>query len=357
MSVCGGREERPPVAGDCDQRLAEALAEEAAVGLGEDRLQDLVAAVRRVVVGVEPDLDPVVHVRDGRGEEPGAEQEHRHPDHDEGEAAGGDVEQGQEGGEEHQRAAQVADEDEHEHRGAPDDEQRAEVLERRQGDPEHPARADDQHLAVLAQVAGEEDDDADLRELGRLEGERADLDAEVGAVDLLADPRQPRRQQQQQADRGDRVAVALEDVVVAQEVDRQREEDEAEDEPVGLVAGQVGVDPVDHHEAERGEQGDQREQVGVGVGQAEPQVDVGGEADREEVGAVDEAEVAEPRVLLGEDGGEAGGEQQGHRDQRQQLPVRAPTVTCGASSRDPLARFRCPRPARRRRRASADRGR
>ena len=31
------------------------------------------------------------------------------------------------------------------------------------------ARPDDQHLAVLAQVAGEEDDDRDLRELGRLE--------------------------------------------------------------------------------------------------------------------------------------------------------------------------------------------
>ena len=167
-----------------------------------------------------------------------------------------------------------------------------EVLERRQGDAEHPPGADDQHLAVLAQVAGEEDDDADLRELGRLEGERPDLDPEVGAVDLLADPRQPRRQQQQQPDRGDRVPVALEHVVVAQELDRQREEDQAEDEPVGLVAGQAVVDPVDHHQADRGQQGDQREEVRVGVGQPDPQVDVGGEAERQEVGAVDQAEVA-----------------------------------------------------------------
>ena len=155
----------------------------------------------RVVVGVEPDLDPVVDVGHGAGEEPGADQEHRHPDDDEGEAPGRHVEQGEEGGEEHQRAAEVADEDEHEHRGAPDDQHRPEVLQRRQRHPEHAPRADDQHLAVLAQVAGEEDDDRDLRELGRLEGERADLDPEVGAVDLLADPRQPRRQQQQQADR------------------------------------------------------------------------------------------------------------------------------------------------------------
>ena len=167
----GRRQQRLVGAGDRDQPLSEAFAEEAAVGLGEDRLQDLVpAAPGGSCVGVEPDFDPIVDVGDGRGEEPGAEQEHRHPDHDEGEAPGRHVEQGEEGGEEHQRAAEVADEDEHEHRGAPDDQHRAEVLERRQGHAEHPPGADDQHLAVLAQVAGEEDDDADLRELGRLEG-------------------------------------------------------------------------------------------------------------------------------------------------------------------------------------------
>ncbi len=274
-----------------------------------------------MLVRIEPDLDPVVDVRDGRGEEPGADQEEPHPDHDEGEAAGRDVEQGQEGGEEHQRAAEVTDEDEHEHRGAPDDQQRAEVLERRQGDPEHPPRADDQHLSVLAQVAGEEDDDADLRELGGLECEWADLHPEVGAVHLLPDPRQPRRQQQQQPDRGDRVAVALEHVVVAQELDREGEEDESEHEPVRLVAGQVGVDPVDHHQAEGRQQSDQREEVRVGVGEAKAKVDVGRDADREEVGAVDEAGIAEADVLLGEDSGEPGAEQEGDGHQGDQLAV------------------------------------
>ena len=48
----------------------------------------------------------------------------------------------------------------------------------------------DQHLARVAQVRGEEDDDRDLRELRRLEGDRPDADAEVGAVDLLPDARQ-----------------------------------------------------------------------------------------------------------------------------------------------------------------------
>ena len=193
------------VPGDRDQRLPEAFAEEAAVGLGEDRLEDLVAAAVRVV------CRGAARFRPGRGRAARWRRRTRRrrrniaiPMTTKREAAGGDVEQGEEGGEEHQRAAEVADEDEHEHRGAPDDQHRPEVLERRQGDAEDPPRADDQHLAVLAQVAGEEDDDRDLRELGRLEGERADLDPEVGAVDLLADPRQARRQQQQQPDRGDR---------------------------------------------------------------------------------------------------------------------------------------------------------
>ena len=174
---------------------------------------------------------------------------------------------------------------------------------------------------------------ADLRELGRLKGERADVDPEVGAVDLGPDSRQARGEKQQQPDDGDRVPIALEHVVVAQEVDRQREQHQTEDEPVRLVAGEVFVDPVDHHQAERGQQGGEREQVRVGVGQPQAQVDVGREADGEEVGAVDQAEVAEFRVLLGEDRGEAGGEQEGDGNEGDELPV-----ACG----DHITRLCCP---------------
>ena len=62
------------------------------------------------------------------------------------------------------------------HRRAPDDEQRAEVLERRDRDAEDAPRALHEHLARVAQVAGQEDDDRDLRELGRLERDRPDVD-------------------------------------------------------------------------------------------------------------------------------------------------------------------------------------
>ena len=67
--------------------------------------------------------------------------------------------------------------------------------------PEDPARALHEHAAVVLQVGGEEDDDRDLAQLGRLEGDRPDAHAEVGAVDLLADPGHAREQQQREARR------------------------------------------------------------------------------------------------------------------------------------------------------------
>ena len=65
---------------------------------------------------------------------------------------------------------------------------------------------------------------------------------------------------------------------------------------------EVGVDPVDHHQPERSQQGDKGEQVGIRVRETDAEVDVGRQADREEVDAVDQAEVAEARVFLREHG-------------------------------------------------------
>jgi hypothetical protein len=120
-------------------------------------------------------------------EEPGTQHEHAEPDDHEGEPPGRHVDQGEESAEEHHRAAQVADEDQQHHRGAPDDEQRAEVLERWQDEAEDVAGAHDEHLAMLVQVARQEDDDADLGQLGRLEGDRPEVDREVGVVDRVAE--------------------------------------------------------------------------------------------------------------------------------------------------------------------------
>ena len=85
----------------------------------------------------------------------------------------------------------------------------------------------DEHRPRVVQVARQEDDDADLRELGRLEADRPEVDRQVGAVGRAADPGDPRQEQQHDRRDGDHVAVALERAVVAQEHDRGAEEQRA----------------------------------------------------------------------------------------------------------------------------------
>ena len=149
-----------------------------------------------------------------------------------------------------------------------------------------------------------------------------ELDAEVGAVDLLADPRHARQQQQGEADRprscsgsararGSRAAATIVATKSTSPITNH----------CACSRASVVVDPVDHHEAEAGQHGDQREQVRVGVGQREADHDVRGEAEPEEDRAVGQRDVGEQRRALDEDRREAGGHQQRRRDQRQQLAV------------------------------------
>ena len=118
-------------------------------------------------------------------------------------------------------------------------------------------------------------------------------DAQVGAVDLLADHRDARQQEQQQAGGRDRVAVALEHAEVAQEHERRREQDQPDDEPLGLLARERLVDPVDHDEPEAGEHRDEREQVRIGVRQRRADHEVPAQAQREEAGAVRQRDVGQ----------------------------------------------------------------
>ena len=148
----------------------------------------------------------------------------------------------------------------------------------------------DQQLARVAQVAGQEDDDRDLRELRRLHAQRADLDRQVGAVGRRERARQ---QQQQDAADGDQVAVALEHAVVAQQHDRRGEQPQADDEPLRLQARQAVVDPVDLDQAEARQQRHEREQVRVGVRQRQAQHEVRRDAQAEEDRAVGQRDVGD----------------------------------------------------------------
>ena len=94
------------------------------------------------------------------------------PDGHEQRAARGHVEHGQEDPEVEERAAEVVRLDDDQHGRAEEQEQWPEILEPRLRE----------HLALLPEVRGEEDDEEHLRELAGLEAERPDVDPQAGAV-------------------------------------------------------------------------------------------------------------------------------------------------------------------------------
>src|SRR6185312_16892562 len=135
-----------------------------------------------------------------------------------------------------ERRAEVVRLDQDEHGAAPDHEQRAEVLQ-------PPLR---QNLALLAQVAREEDDQAELRDLARLELERPEVDPEPGTVDGRAEPRQDRENQETDRRQPEDVLVALQAAVVApQGQEGAREDADRDDDPDPLAKRVTGADAVD----------------------------------------------------------------------------------------------------------------
>ncbi len=146
-----------------ERPLAEPGAAEAAVRDRVERLHGLVAGAVRIGPRVEPGVDALPHAPDRRVRERGAAREQREADGDEQRAARGRVEHGQEDPEVEERAAEVVRLDEHQHRRPEEQEQRPEILE----------ACLREHLALLAEVRGEEDDQEHLRELAGLEAEAA----------------------------------------------------------------------------------------------------------------------------------------------------------------------------------------
>ena len=228
-----------------------------------------------------------------------------------------------------QHRDQRGDEHDQEHRAGGAEVQHEDRQQRQQGGHgveqqlaragQRPQPRADQDVAGLAQVAREEDDDPELGELGRLELDRAELDREERAVHLGADARQAGHHEQGDAGRRDHVAVALQHVVVAHHHDRAAEEEQPDHEPLRLLARQLGVDAVDEHQTDGGQQGGQREHVRVGLGQPGADEQVRQHAQPEEDGAVGERGVAHVLGAGGEHGGEAGCHEKRHRDESEEL--------------------------------------
>src|SRR4030095_4484648 len=142
-----------------ERALSEAGPAEAAIRDRVLGLDGLVAVTVGVLPGIEPDLDALLDAWDRRVDPGGTAYEERGPGDHEPDLRSRHVQHREEDPEVEEAAAEVVRHDEDEHRRAPDQEERPEVLE-----PELR-----QHLALLAQVAGEEDDEQDLRQLAGVE--------------------------------------------------------------------------------------------------------------------------------------------------------------------------------------------
>ena len=154
------------------EALPDAGAQHAAVGQGVGGLAELVARVQGVGEGVQPGGHPDLHVGETGVEEDGGGQGKDARDDEVGLAAAGHVEHGQEDAEEHEGAAQVLLEDDHQKGQAPHEEHGQQGAEVRYSQMPDAGGEHREHSAVLGQVARQEDDEADLRHFAGLEGKR-----------------------------------------------------------------------------------------------------------------------------------------------------------------------------------------
>ena len=246
--------------------VADAHAEQAAVGDAEDRLHQLVARVSGVGEGVEPRINAHLHV---------AEQEVcRHEtqchkdkaDEDVGVLARCHVQHGHKHEEQHQSRAQVLFEHDNQQCDGPHEDhgnQRAHVghAERAHLVVEH-----GKHLAVLRQIGCQKYYDADLRQLARLDGEAADGKPDARTVDFVADNGQHRRHQKQDARRHDGVLVVCQLVQVLHERQNQHHEHHAQEQPAHLFHGKVGRQAGDKRDADARKRERKRQDCRVGAG-------------------------------------------------------------------------------------------
>ena len=269
---------------------------------------------------------------------------------DERDARGRGVEHREEDPEVEERRAEVARLDEHEHRGAPDREERAEVLE----------APPCERLPLVPQVPGEEDDEEDLRELARLEPQRADVDPELDAVDPLPQPRDGREHQEHDRRDPEDVLVPLEDpVVVAQPDEHEGEDRDADGDPDELAAPVLRLEAVDEREPDRADQRGEREQRRVGVGHRPARHEVGDEEDPGQDTGPRQPAVVDRRQIGQPGARERGGRDEPGEDEREQLAVpgahrsrlhqrtKAATARSARTSRSAGHRLPFPAPCRR----------
>ena len=158
-----------------------------------------------------------------------AEHEHDQPDDDVAGSPRGGIDHRQEDEEEQQRGAQVALDDDDGQGNAPHRQHRQQERQWRQLEWTDACVGRDQQPAVLGEVAGQEYDQDDFQQLGRLATERADAQRQARAAHDIAKD----KHEQQQADAGGcpRVLVPAQPTVAAHEHGHQAENGEADHQP------------------------------------------------------------------------------------------------------------------------------
>jgi hypothetical protein len=191
------------------------------------------------------------------------------------------------------------------------------VLRRGQPPASRPVR---EHLPVVAQVAREEDDEEHLRELARLEDEGADVHPERRAVDRPPDEGQGRQDEEDDRRDAQQVLEVVEDAVVAEEEDERDEDADADDDPEALPEGEARLDPVDLGEAERAQEPGERQEVRVGVRQADAQGEVRRDEEGEEEARVGERGRRDDVLARDVDRGEPRDREEADEDEVEKLP-------------------------------------
>jgi hypothetical protein len=212
---------------------------------------------------VQPHVDAQLHVVEEHPARVRARDEQDEPDHQVRDAPGRDPDHHHEDPEVQERGAEVSLHEQDREGCPPGQEHRSQVLGGRQPERAEAGGRDPQQLTLLVQVRGQEDDDQDLADLGRLEAQRPDLHPQAGAVDRLPDPGDHRQQEEDQTEQADRVGEGIEHPVVADHDQRRGERQQPHPDPRGLFGREAAGKTEDHGEPQPDQHPGGGEQRGV----------------------------------------------------------------------------------------------
>ena len=292
--------------------LPQPPSEQAAGGQREQRLDYLVALVRRVLPRVQPYVHAEPNMRKDFIKKGGTRDEQHQTDHYVEEPPRGHAHQREERPEEEQAGPQVFHEDHERHRQRPDAEQRRQVAKGRNRHSQDPPGAHGKYLSHVLEIRCEKDDQQDLGEFPRLKADRPQMDPELRPVDVT--PEHGGEDQQQDSRDAYQETVVAEDPQIPHEDQHEQKHHEPHDQPQGLLKRQPLVDAVDDEDAESGEQRGHRQEIGIGVGSEDSTAYVRDGEQRQEYHAIQQRVPGERGGFLRVDEGESHGSEEHRRD-------------------------------------------